>query len=335
MDNPERIWHISLPELLALGFSQTFAESFIEQRKKINLELELEKLHKVGAHLVSFQDPNYPSNLNNLTDSPPILYVKGTLIPEDKQAIAIVGTRKPSKYGRDVSLSIAKQLAEQGITIVSGLAQGIDAAAHFGAIKAQGRTIAVLGNGIDRFYPRENENLARDICKHGAVISEYPIGMPPMKENFPRRNRIISGLSLGVIIPEAPESSGALITASYAAEQGREVFAVPSNIFSPSGRGSNRLIQDGAKLIMRITDVLEEIKVQYSEKIVAQHVQEIVPENDMEKAILNLVGAEPIHIDDIIRHTGLNVQMVSSTLTLLELKGTIEMVGHMQYCRAH
>jgi DNA processing protein len=259
------------------------------------------------------------------------LYVRGALSPADDLALAMVGTRKATSYGRDATYDLAKQLARQGITIVSGLAHGIDAAAHKGALDGGGRTIAVFGCGIDVLYPRENRDLALKICDNGALISEFPIGTAPAAGNFPRRNRIISGLSLGILVVEAPEGSGALISADLAAEQGREVFAVPGNIYSPMSRGTNRLIQEGAKLVMHVGDVLDELNIAYTNVQTRLSAEQIAPGNEVEASILKHLSADPLHIDEIVRLSQLPIATVSSTLTILELKGLARMVGHMQY----
>jgi len=328
-------WNADQRSLEAVGLESKPLQNVLKYRRRIDPDAELEKVRRAGATLVTSIHSNYPTLLKELEDMPAVLYVRGRLIEADHQALAVVGTRKASKYGRDVAYSMSKQLAPQGVTIVSGLAQGIDSAAHAGALDGGGRTIAILGSGIDTVYPRENAKLAEKICVNGAVISEFPIGMQPMSMNFPRRNRLLSGLSLGVLVVEAPENSGALITATFAAEQGREVFAIPSSILSKSGRGSNRLIQDGAKLVMRVGDVLDELN------IVRKHVEtkvrtaQVVPSNETEKRVLDHLSAEPIHIDDLVRISGISVSEISSTLTILELKGLAQSVGHMQYSKVY
>lgn len=331
--SPEAVWKASDSQLRDCGLAMSVAEQFITQRRTLNLEAELDRVLMNGARLISIDDAAYPKPLLELADAPLLLYIKGDWLPTDERALAIVGTRKATQYGRDAAFSIARQVAEQHVTIISGLAQGIDSAAHHGALAANGRTIAVLGTGIDQIYPPENQNLAQQIIRNGAIITELPIGTPPSGRNFPRRNRLISGLSQGVLIAEAPEKSGALITADAALEQGKEVFAVPSNIFNPMGRGCNRLIQEGAQLVMRISDVLNGLNVAYTQTQTRQQAEQIVPENDTETLILKFLESDPIHIDELIRRSGLAAEVVSSTLTILELKGLAQMVGHMQYCR--
>jgi len=329
----EAVWKAADSQLENSGLPAPIVDQIIKQRRSIDLEAALERVSKVGARLLAIDDAAYPKPLLELVDAPPLLYIKGDWLPTDERALAIVGTRKATQYGRDATFSIARQIAEQDVTIVSGLAQGIDSAAHRGALAGQGRTIAVLGTGIDQIYPPENHELAQQIIQHGAIISELPVGTPPSGRNFPRRNRLISGLSQAVLIAEAPEKSGALITADAALEQGKDVFAVPSNIFNPMGRGCNRLIQDGAQLVMRISDILNGLDVSYTQAQTRQQTEQIAPENETEVHVLKFLESDPIHIDDLIRQSGLAAEVVSSTLTILELKGLAQMVGHMQYCR--
>lgn len=306
-------------------------ERIIPKRADIDLNTEIARLIRARARLITLIDDDYPALLKPLADAPPVLYVRGTLSPHDTRALAVVGTRRATSYGRDATTKLVGELAANGVTIISGLAQGIDAAAHSVTLREGGRTIAVLGSGIDIIYPRENTALAQKITEQGALISEFPIGASPNARNFPRRNRVISGLALGLLVVEAPEDSGALITATYAAEQGRDVFAVPANIFNPSGTGTNRLIQEGAKLVTSASDILEELNLSYDNLQTRHHTERIQPDNAIEAALVALMGADPIHIDELVRQSGLNVAQVTSTLTILELKGLAQMVGHMQY----
>ena len=325
-------WTATEAELNQSGLEKQPIANILDARKTLDLDAEMAKVHKVGAWLVTLADDNYPSQLRKLADAPPVLYIKGSLVPPDERALAIVGTRKATAYGRDAAHYFATELAGNGVTIVSGLAEGIDAAAHRGALDGGGRTFAVLGSGIDKIYPRQHVKLAQEIVQNGAIISEFPIGTPPEARNFPRRNRIISGLSLGVLVVEAPEKSGAIITATVAAEQGRDVFAVPGNIFSMTNSGTNRLIQDGAKLVMTVTDILDEFNIVHNNVETRIVTEQIAPANTNEITILDYLSADPIHIDDLVQMSGLPVAMVSSTLTILELKGLARSVGYMQYC---
>jgi DNA processing protein len=284
---------------------------------------ELLKLTKINARAMAIEDPAYPLSLKNIHDPPPILYVKGELLAEDRKAVAIVGTRQASRYGLEIAEKIAWQLAQRGITIVSGLALGIDTAAHRGALRANGRTIAVLGNGIDKIYPVSNQALAKQIEASGALVSEFPLGQEPGKWTFPQRNRIISGLSLGVIVVEGHYDSGAMITAKQALEQGREVFAVPGNIELEQSKGPHWLIKQGAKLIENVEDVLEELKFQIPE--IKDQNSKTKPLNlsPEEEKIYGTLSVDPKHLDLISVETGLPVYQVASILTLLEIRKVV------------
>jgi DNA processing protein len=255
--------------------------------------------------------------------------VKGELKPEDEWAVAVVGTRRASAYGREAARRLAGDLAANGVTVVSGLAWGIDSHAHRAALEAGGRTIAVLGHGLDQVYPPQNRKLAAEIVERGALVTEYGLGTRPEASNFPARNRIISGMSLGTLVVEAGTSSGALITADFAAEQGRDVFAVPGNIFARGATGTNRLIQQGAKLVLSVEDVLEELNLTMVSAF--REAQEVVPANETESLLLEHLSEEPIHVDELGREVGLPISTVSSTLALMELKGLVRQVGGMNY----
>ena len=333
-ESAEALWREPDASLMRLNLPSKLLRLFCDGRRKIDLDREMDAVAKAGARLVTLDDDAYPSLLRQLSDRPLLLYVRGQLPSDDQKCLAIVGTRKASKYGWDIANQLAIELAGQGIAIVSGLAQGIDAAAHRGALQAGGRTIAVVGTGIDTIYPRANTDLAAEIEANGAIISEMPLGAMPLGKNFPQRNRLISGMSLGVLVAEAPERSGALNTATHAGEQGREVFAVPHNVFSLTGRGGNRLIQDGAKLVADLNDILEELDVSHIKEQTRVQAERLQPANDTESAILEQLGADPIHVDVIVRQTQLPTAAVTSALTMLELKGLAESAGPMQYCRA-
>lgn len=328
------LWQEPDDRLLRLDLPQKLLRQFIAGRHAIDLPRELDKVWQCGAHIISFDDPAYPPLLREIADRPLVLYVRGKLAEAEAKAIAVVGTRKPSKYGWDAARAISQNLAQHHVTIVSGLAHGIDTAAHRGALDDDGHTIAVMATGIDRVYPAENTELAEQIASKGALITEMPIGTAPLGKNFPQRNRIISGMSLGVLVAEAPEKSGAMNTVSHAIDQGRDVFALPHNIFSKTGRGSNALIQDGAKLVMRVSDVLQELNMTHLHSQARIETERAHPENDTESLIMRQLGADPIHIDVIVRQTNLSTATVSSSLTMLELKGLAETAGPMQYCRA-
>ncbi|MBW1679749.1 MAG: DNA-protecting protein DprA [Deltaproteobacteria bacterium] len=290
---------------------------------------ELGQIEKLGITLLTLNDDLYPRILKAIYDPPPILYIKGELQEKDSLSLAIVGSRSASAYGKDITRRLARSLTQRGFTIVSGLARGIDTAAHKGALKAGGRTLAVLGSGIDVIYPRENNTLAENIAQNGAIISEFPFGTPPEAAHFPSRNRIISGLSLGTVIIEASFRSGSLITARLALEQGREVFAVPGNVDSPWSKGTNRLIKEGAKLIMDPEDIIEEVLPQYersgrSEDRKPSEPIELTPES---QKILDLIEANPVHIDTLIQKSGLPSGQVSSLLLDLELKSLVQQLS--------
>ncbi|NDJ61256.1 MAG: DNA-protecting protein DprA [Chloroflexi bacterium] len=342
LQDPARIWSASENELRRAGLSPQPLATLIKERQALDLDQEMQRVQRVGAHLITLADDTYPAALKTAFNPPLVLYVRGTLTAQDNLALGIVGTRKATPYGREVTYHFAKDLAAQGVTVISGLAHGIDAQAHRGALDGGGRTIAVLGCGIQQVYPEDHRDLAHAIIEQGAVISEFPIGTPPAGRNFPRRNRIISGLALGVLIPEAPEKSGALITASLAAEQGRDVFAVPGSIFSPASQGTNRLIQDGAKLVLSVEDILSELNVAYEHsRTEDSHTESSAnattvipaaePPNAAEAHLLQHLGATPTHIDDLTRVSGLSPAVVASTLAIMELKDLVQVVGPMQY----
>jgi DNA processing protein len=322
-------WQASPGELKKAGLDKGSANAVNYWRDRISLDTEMEKLERYGVKVVTFHDPDYPARLKEIYDYPPVLYIRGKLLPQDEWCLAVVGTRRSTVYGRQAAEEITTDLARNKITIVSGLARGIDSVAHQSALKAGGRTIAIAGCGLDIVYPAENAALARDIIKQGALISEFPLGTRPKADNFPRRNRILSGLSLGVLVVEADETSGAMITAHLALEQNREVFAVPGSILSPASRGTNRLIQEGAKLVRGYTDILEELNL----TAVAQQMEltELLPTSETETLLLKELSAEPTHIDEVCRSSGLPVATVSGTLAMMELKGLVKQTGTMNY----
>jgi len=330
----EAAWNADERSLARAGLDQRTIASLLETRRTLDLDAIQRQLDDLGASALTLEDGDYPALLKELPDAPPVLYVRGTLSDRDHWAVAIVGTRKASHYGRDTAFRLAYDLAREGLTVVSGLALGIDAAAHQGALEGGGRTIAVLPCGIDAVYPPEHRDLARRVADQGALVTEFPPGTGAESKNFPPRNRIISGLALGVIVVEAPEKSGALLTAESAAEQGREVFAVPGQTTSIASKGSNRLIQDGAKLIMSIDDILTELNLTRDAAQTRVEVAHIAPASSQEQQILEQLSAEPLHIDDLCRLLGLPVATVSSTLALMELKGMVRQVGNMQYTLA-
>jgi DNA processing protein len=257
---PERAWHASETDLVAAGVDAKSIPALLEKRRTLDLDAELEKLRRYGVRVLTLHDPDYPPRLREIYNPPALLYVRGEITRQDDQAVGVVGTRSPTVYGRELAARIVPELVAAGLTVVSGLARGIDSIAHNAALQAGGRTIAVLGCGVDVIYPSENRRLFERILEHGAVVSEYPLGTKPDAFNFPARNRIISGLSLGSVVVEAGSSSGASITADYALEQNREVFAFPGRATDPRSAGCNRLIRDGrAKLVTCTQDILDEL----------------------------------------------------------------------------
>ena len=328
----EHAWKAPTGELKKSGLDSKTVENIVNLRTRIVPDEEMDNLEKYKVKVHTCDSPAYPQRLKEIYDYPPVLYIRGDLLREDECCLAVVGTRRATVYGRQVTEEIVTDLARNGITIVSGLARGIDSIAHRAALEAGARTMAVFACGLDIVYPAENAKLAREIMEHGALISEYPLGTKPKADNFPRRNRIMSGLSLGVLVIEAGESSGALITANQALEQNREVFAVPGSIMSPASKGTNHLIQEGAKLVRNYVDILEELNL----TIMAQQLElkELLPVDETESLLLKQLSREPIHIDDICRHSGLTAALVSGTLTMMELKGMVKQVGGMNYVLA-
>lgn len=329
----EAAWHAEPDDLRNAGLDETTLHNFLTHREKFDTQHALQQVYDSGAWVCTMADERYPLLLSQIPDPPPILYVKGELLPSDDKALAIIGTRKATTYGKAVTERISIALANSGVTIVSGLAHGIDTAAHKFALKSGGRTLAVLGNGIDHVYPRENKKLAEEIVKYeqGAIITEYPLGTPPNAKHFPARNRIISGLSIGVLVVEAPEGSGALLTANSAADQGREVFAIPGNISSPNSRGTNRLIQDGAKLVMYPHDILDELAIQHQTTQTQQAVRAVAPTTDFEAQLLKVIELEARHVDEIAIELQLEVKDVSAALLMLKLKGLVDETSPMMY----
>lgn len=287
---------------------------------------EIEKIKKSGFGFLPLNDPHYPEHLLQIYNPPSYLLMKGTLLPRDRVSIAIVGSRIPDRYGRIVTETLSGELAALGVTIVSGMARGIDSIAQEEALKRGGRTIAVLGSGIDVVYPPENKKLYRDISGNGAVLSEFLMGTPPIAQNFPRRNRIISGISLGVVVVQASDKSGSLISASFALDQNKEVFAVPGNVDRKLSRGTNWLIKKGARLVETVDDILNEIEVLRALKgdvspELFENVLSALP--DRERTVYSVLGSDPMHVDEIIKLTGLETSNVLSLLLSLELNGYI------------
>lgn len=322
----EGVYQCSCSDLIASGLvrKQT-AKNISQQRDLESIENNLKSMKEKGIKVYTIHENEYPENLRNIYDPPPVLYVKGELTAEDSLAVAVVGSRKASEYGLKAAHRIAMRLAEYGITIVSGMAFGIDSAAHRGALSAKGRTLAVFGCGLKHIYPTSNYRLSQEIQKSGALISEYPYDTEPFASQFPARNRIISGMSLGVVVVEAGEKSGSLITADLALEQGRDVFAVPGNISSPNSKGTNELIKNGAKLVSRIEDIIEELNLNIilKERNNANSNEDLDISID-EKLILEFLSRQSGDLDTITAATGLQPGKVMAAVTKLELKELIQ-----------
>jgi len=322
-------WQAPADGLRAAGLSPKLIENFLAVRNSDLLEKTWRYLQKSEIQVLTWEDETYPRLLREIDQPPPVLYVRGEITGQDDTSVAMVGTRRMTTYGRQVSEELGAFLGSHGITVVSGLARGVDRIAHEAALKAGGRTIAVLGSGVDRIYPPEHQNLAERIAQQGAVISDYAPGTPPESVNFPPRNRIISGLSLATVVIEASEESGALITATFAVNQGREVFAVPGGIYAPQSKGTNRLIQDGAHPLLKFEEILDELKLgNVPEK---QSARKLLPADMFEARLLDVLSREPQHVDEICAQSGLPIEQVSATLTVMELKGMVRQVGGMNF----
>jgi len=322
-------WQAPLDSLQAAGLSLKLAERVVQIRASLDLEKYMSKLEARGIHILTWDDELYPRRLKEIDQPPPVLYMLGTLKAEDFWSVAVVGTRRVSAYGRQVADELAMFLSNNGVTVISGLARGVDAIAHQAALKAGGRTIGVLGCGVDRIYPPENSQLAEKMIVNGAILSDYAPGTPPDASNFPPRNRIISGLSMATVVVEAGQTSGALITAQFAADQGREVFAVPGNILALQSKGTNRLIAEGARPMLSVQDLLDILDLR---RVTEQReVHKILPSNEIEEKLLRVLTHEPLHMDDIRNKTGLPIERVSATLVMMELKGLVRQVGGMNY----
>ncbi len=338
--SPRRVFKAALRELeQTAGFNHKTARHIKEFRGWEQARAEVARAEREGVSIVTASDPAYPERLRRIYDYPPLLYIKGRLEAQDVP-VAVVGSRNASPYGRYVTERLCRQLAHHGVTVVSGLARGIDTCAHRGALSARGRTIAVMGCGIDVIYPQENRKLHGEIIANGAVVTEFPFGTEPDRPHFPARNRIISGLSLGVLIVEAGEKSGSLITAQCALEQGREVFAVPGSIDMPGSRGTNKLLRQGAKLVEDVEDILEEILPQLGDRSTGSRTEQEMPPappagrpakgstaetlTEKESRLLGHITEKPLDADTIINSTGLPAGEVLALLLSLELKGFVE-----------
>ncbi len=326
LGSPENVFTASSGELMRVeGIGQKTAAEIKNFKIDDYVEREFRLARKLGIRILTVESPEYPPLLKSIYDPPPIIYCRGLNLDRFTVPIAVVGTRIPTHYGKTVAEKICGSLASMGVCIVSGFARGIDTLAHKAAIKAGGTTVAVFGCGLNHTYPPENSGLEDKILQTGAIISEFPISMGPERNNFPARNRLISGMCYGTVIVEAGEKSGALITAQFALEQGREVFAVPGNINSPKSRGTNRLIKMGAKLVDCLDDVVEELSFSVKSMLKSAQQESPVATNltPKEKEVISLLSVEEKHIDNLIENSGLSPAEVSATLVQLELRGLV------------
>ncbi|HUF39015.1 MAG TPA: DNA-processing protein DprA [Anaerolineales bacterium] len=327
----ERAWIAPKSALRAAGLGEKLAGEVVRHRIEVDLDREWERLERLQIRTLTWRDAAYPRRLAEIDQPPPVLYVHGRFAEADLWSVAIVGTRKPTAYGRRATQEMSGFLAENGVSVVSGLARGVDTVAHRAALNAGGRTIAVLGSGLDRVYPSENGGLVEEIVRRdlGAVVSDYPLGTPPEGPNFPPRNRIISGLSLATVVVEAGIKSGALITARFAVEQGRDVLAVPGNIYGDQSAGTNRLIRDGALPYLKPEDILDVLDwartVQYPDRV------RPVPEVGLERSLHEKLGRDAKHINELSAETGVPIAELAAALTVMELKGLVEQVGGMNF----
>ena len=362
----QRAWNAPLRELRAAGVGGSVAQAIVAARDSLDPDREAERLALNGISALTWRDAAYPNRLKETADAPPVLYVRGALPDDDEPAVAVVGTRRPTEYGYRVTADLCAALASRGVAVVSGLALGIDSRAHQATLDAGGRTIAVLGNGLDTVYPRENRRLAeRMVAEGGAVVSEFALGVRPEASNFPRRNRIISGMTLGTLVTEAGETSGTRWTVYHALEQNREIFCVPGSIYAESSRLTNRLIREGAKLVSNVGDILVEIGLENDERQIPLDLEAAGPsqgnDNDFDQQqidprlsggtpdpvqceappadaaepeeanLLRHITRDPVHIDDLVRVSATPVAEVSGLLTMLELKGLVRQAGAMHY----
>lgn len=329
-DLPEKILGANLGRLLGInGIGEEIANSISTWEQKVDLSAEISRCETYGCQIITSLDEEYPSLLKQIYDPPIVLYFKGSISRADQSGVAIVGSRKSTHYGRETARKLSQQLAGAGVTIVSGGARGIDSSAHYGALYAKGRTLCVLGNGINLIYPPENRELFDQIAENGAVLTQFPFNRPADRQSFPIRNRIVAGMTLGTIVVEANAKSGALITANMANDYGRQVFAVPGPIHSPRSKGCHKLIKNGATLCESMEDVLSEFEYLFppSSKPLELAITDL---NDSERQVLELVQAEDLHIDELVRTSGLSVAEASVTLLQLEMKRFIsQQPGHI------
>jgi DNA processing protein len=328
-ETPQKIFDAPVKNLVTIkGIDYELASAIKNYQRSPATEAKYKKAEALGIKIISYLEKEYPKNLKNTSHAPPVLFIRGEIREEDSKALAIIGTRQPTTYGKMVAEKFAFELAQLGITITSGLARGIDTAAHLGALRAKGRTIAVLGCGLDIFYPPENKKLYDEISRNGAVISEFNIGVTPFAMNFPKRNRIISGLSLGVLAVEAPADSGVLNTVTWAADQGREVFSVPGAIDKQTSIGTNQLIKDGAKPVTSVQDICQELDIAFEKKE-----KQDIPVSELEKKILDVLSSEPLYPDQLTELLHESITVLLPQLLALEIKGLIKQLPGNKYVK--
>lgn len=326
----EEAWRAT-PGQLGSVLDQASVDAVVSTRSSVELDREMDKVAKAGASVLTLDDPAYPRLLAQVPSAPPVLYVRGSITRADDRAVGIVGTRRTTSYGLDVAGGMGRDLATYGVTVVSGLALGVDGAAHRGALAADGRTIGVLGCGVDVVYPASHRKLYDEMAERGAIVSDYAMGTKPNGVNFPPRNRIIAGLSVGIVVVEAPAKSGALITVDFAADYGREVFAVPGSVLGEHNRGSHRILRDGARLVTSAADVVQDLGMGVVEPGVPK--QQTLPLTAEEQHLLNYVRWDPQHIDEIAEAAGIPAHEAAALSTMLELKGAIKDKGGQTYAR--
>lgn len=330
----EKILLARADQLAAIdGVPRALAENISHWQEFADPAAELKKAADLGAHVITAEDAEYPSALREIHDPPIVLYVRGQLTERDRNAVAVVGSRKATHYATESAKKLSFQMAYAGLTVASGLARGIDTAAHQGALAAKGRTIAVIGSGLGELYPPENAELADRIAASGAVISEFPIDTKPDRQTFPIRNRIVTGLSFGVLVVEAGANSGALISANMAAEQGRTLYAVPGRIDAPAALGSNRLIQQGAKLVITVDDILDDLPLVFREKPDLPAAAPAVGLTPEQQKILDAIGSEEMPLDSVIATSGLTAAVVSSTLLALEIRRLVKQLPGKRFVK--
>jgi DNA processing protein len=327
--NAKSAWEASESALRATGLGPKIVSNLIKLRETYDFDSLITDLKVHNVRAITWEDADYPNRLREINQSPPVIYLRGDLIDKDDWAIAVVGTRKMTRYGHQIADELGIYLASQGITVVSGLAHGIDAATQQAAIQAGGRSIAVLAHGLDNIYPSRNQQLGLSIEKNGALVSDYALGTPADASNFPPRNRIIAALARATVVIEAGQRSGALITARFAVEQGRDVFAVPGSIYGDQSKGPNQLIRDGAHPLLHFDQLLEALDLEFMQQ--QQSARKSLPKDAIQAKLYGIMSPEPMHVNEIGNLAEMPIDKVSSALALMELKGMVRQVGGMNY----